>query len=106
MKACQTCKQPRVIEVHAKCDDRCQVDVGRIALPSNYVPSDLGIGGGDYIHINVCLNCGQLQGKWPLPTSQLETYCQYCSWKKPVEGTHTWQGRPMCYDCWEELQND
>jgi len=25
-----------------------------------YVPSNLGIGGGDYIEINYCLDCGQI----------------------------------------------
>jgi hypothetical protein len=33
-----------------------------------YVPTDCGIGDkgfGDYVEIKVCLDCGQLQGKWP-----------------------------------------
>lgn len=37
-----------------------------------YLPHDLGIGGGDDVDITVCLDCGQLQGTWPLPESKLE----------------------------------
>jgi hypothetical protein len=34
--------------------------------PDNgYVPSGLGIGGGDYIDFKLCLSCGQIQGEWP-----------------------------------------
>lgn len=31
----------------------------------DYVPSDLNIGGGDYLSFDVCLDCGQMQGEWP-----------------------------------------
>jgi hypothetical protein len=31
-----------------------------------YVPSNLGIGSGDYIEIQYCLDCGQLQGEFPI----------------------------------------
>jgi hypothetical protein len=37
-----------------------------------YVPNDLNIGGGDYIEFDVCLDCGQMQGQYPLPESQHE----------------------------------
>jgi hypothetical protein len=38
-----------------------------------YVPNDIGIGGGDYIEIVYCLNCGQIQGSnFPLPPCKLE----------------------------------
>jgi hypothetical protein len=37
-----------------------------------YVPDDLGIGGGDYVEFDMCLTCGQVQGKFPLPTAVLE----------------------------------
>lgn len=37
-----------------------------------YVPDDLGIGGGDYVEFDLCLDCGQVQGTWPLPLSKKE----------------------------------
>jgi hypothetical protein len=40
---------------------------------AGYLPEDLGIGGGDALEIDYCLECGQIQGTWPLPLSELET---------------------------------
>ncbi len=37
-----------------------------------YVPNDLGIGGGDYVEFRLCLNCGQMQGNYPMAVSALE----------------------------------
>jgi hypothetical protein len=37
-----------------------------------YVPRDLGIGGGDDVQMTFCLDCGQLQGAFPLPLAELE----------------------------------
>ena len=37
-----------------------------------YVPYGFGIGGGDYIRFNFCMDCGQLQGKFPLDITELE----------------------------------
>ena len=39
---------------------------------SGYVPRDLGIGGGDDIGFDYCLDCGQVQGAFPLPPSRME----------------------------------
>ena len=38
----------------------------------NYVPYDLGIGGGYYIQFMYCLNCGKIHGNFPLPTTMIE----------------------------------
>jgi hypothetical protein len=38
-----------------------------------YVPEDLGIGGGDYVQFSYCLDCGQIQGTFPLPLTKIET---------------------------------
>jgi hypothetical protein len=51
--------------------DCCNVSIGEIDC-EGYLPSDLGIGGGDDMRISVCLDCGQLQGTWPLPISNFE----------------------------------
>jgi hypothetical protein len=31
-----------------------------------YVPDDIGIGGGDYITFTYCLDCGKIQGDFPI----------------------------------------
>jgi hypothetical protein len=49
----------------------CGVNLGA-ASHDGYVPDDLGIGGGDYVEFDYCLDCGQLQGKFPLPPANIE----------------------------------
>ena len=39
---------------------------------NGYVPSDMGIGGGNYVELELCLDCGHTNGQWPLPESKLE----------------------------------
>ena len=68
---CQTCKSQRIAHVNGKTSDMCDIDVpGKSS--NDYVPRDMGIGGGDYICFAYCLDCGQIQGKFPLPPSALE----------------------------------
>lgn len=68
---CRNCKSNRVAEIGGKCSDRFHAYVnGRET--SGYVPKDLGIGGGDYMEFNLCLDCGQVQGKFPLPPTSME----------------------------------
>ena len=50
----------------------CSVDLAGHHL-YGYVPRDLGIGGGDDVQFDYCLDCGQIQGKFPLPRTALET---------------------------------
>lgn len=59
------CNLPsRILKVNAKCSDMCFVQLdGEEHV--GYVPDDLGIGGGDYVNFEVCLNCGKIQGDFP-----------------------------------------
>lgn len=67
-----TCGSSRHARVSAKTDDRaCVAIVGGRAV-GGYPPSDMGIGGGDYVNFTYCLDCGRIQGKWPLPPCELE----------------------------------
>ena len=68
---CQRCGSTRIADVYGKCSDLCVVEIGDNEH-DGYVPSDMGIGGGDDISFNVCLDCGQIQGKFPLPPTELE----------------------------------
>ncbi len=69
--SCQRCCGPRLARVLGHCSDMCSVDLtGR--RTHGYVPRDLGIGGGDDVHFLYCLDCGQIQGKFPLLPTALE----------------------------------
>lgn len=68
---CQKCHSKRVANLNAKCSDCCSVSIGT-SDHDGYVPKGLGIGGGDYVEFSYCLDCGQLQGKFPLPSAEIE----------------------------------
>lgn len=68
---CQSCNSSRILSVGAHCSDRCVVSIGDNENVG-YVPFDLGIGGDDDVEIKLCLNCGLVQGEWPLPITDLE----------------------------------
>jgi len=61
---CSRCKSEKVIQVSAKCSDMCVVRMGEHEH-EGYVPSGIGIGGGDYIELKLCIGCGQVQGSFP-----------------------------------------
>lgn len=62
---CQRCHSERVLGINAKCSDMCSIRMGSNES-EGYAPSAPGIGGGDYIETDICLDCGQVQGKFPL----------------------------------------
>jgi hypothetical protein len=68
---CQTCKSDRVLSVGGKCSDMSDYSLKGVQ-GDGYVPRDLGVGGGDYLSISLCLNCGQTQGTWPLAKTNIE----------------------------------
>jgi hypothetical protein len=69
--SCQRCQSHRVASAGGKCSDLGYFTMGSIDH-DGYVPDEVGIGGGDYVEITYCLDCGQLKGKWPLETSPIE----------------------------------
>ena len=79
--SCQRCKSDRVASIMAKCSDCCGTSIGDYDK-SGYVPSDMGVGGGDEVEFNWCLECGQIQGEWPLEKSKAEEFdpkaCEEC----------------------------
>ena len=68
---CQKCESERVMALNTKCNDMCFVTLND-KEQNGYVPSDMSIGGGDYLKFKLCLDCGQIQGKFPLETTELE----------------------------------
>mgnify|MGYP000258302007 CR=1 FL=1 len=71
MTKCQRCNSTRIVSVSAHCDDRCVVSIGNVAK-DGYVPYGMNIGGGDDVEFDLCLDCGQQQGKWPCTVSDFE----------------------------------
>lgn len=83
--SCQKCGSKRMAGINGKSSDCNSGGIANLPLDENgdgnfdavhsgYVPRDWGIGGGDYIDIDFCLDCGQLSGKWPRPLTELEKY--------------------------------
>ena len=82
--ACQRCQSDRVLDVSAKCSDLFSA-----STPSSeydgYVPAHIGLGkGGDMIHLAYCLDCGQIQGTFPIAKDEIELHED---WKHCTEDT-------------------
>ncbi len=69
--ACQQCRSPRLARVYCHCSDMYSIDLGG-KHTHGYVPRDLGVGGGDAVHFSYSLDCGQIQGKFPVPPTAIE----------------------------------
>lgn len=68
---CQRCGSERILNAGGKSSDCNSGDIAGKEF-EGYIPYGLGIGGGDYYNISLCLQCGQLQGEFPLAKSELE----------------------------------
>jgi hypothetical protein len=66
---CQRCGKKRVARVDIEAEDMASVEMGEFNLSDDYLPNDMGIG---TIEFDFCLECGQIQGKWPRPKTMLE----------------------------------
>lgn len=71
MKMCQECKSLRIAEVNGKTSDMACVMILN-KQHDGYVPRDMNIGGGDYLSFAYCLDCGQMEGVWPIGETELE----------------------------------
>lgn len=69
---CQRCGSDRLLNVSGKTSDRCIVEDIDGNILSSYVPIDIGIGGGDYIEFEYCLECGQIQDSFPVGDPEWE----------------------------------
>jgi hypothetical protein len=68
---CQRCSSTRLASIWSHAADRHVVNIGD-KEHCDYMPTDLGIGGGDDCRFIYCLDCGQIQGKFPVPETKLE----------------------------------
>ena len=62
---CRNCSSGRLLEVNGKTSDMCFMSFGEHEN-DGYVPEGLNLGGGDYLNFTICLDCGQLQGQFPV----------------------------------------
>jgi hypothetical protein len=62
---CQKCKSERVLTVGGKCDDMFYMSMGDQEY-DGYIPNNLGIGGDGHIDFDYCLDCGTIQGDFPI----------------------------------------
>lgn len=70
---CRGCFSERTANVQGKTSDLCFFSAGNIQH-QGYVPGDVGVGeGGDYIRIDYCLDCGRIQGDFPIPQEAVDT---------------------------------
>ena len=73
--ACK-CGSHRIANINAKCSDMCHVEIedenGYVNSSDDYAPKDMGIGGGDYLRFSYCMDCGSMQGNFPLDETDLE----------------------------------
>ena len=71
---CDYCENVRVARVIAKCSDAFSGSVaGLETADGDYVPTDWGIGGDDYIDFSYCFDCGKIQGDFPIAQTELES---------------------------------
>lgn len=69
---CQECESDRIAHINGKVSDTFYAEMGDNEH-EGYVPMDMGIGGGSYIRFTYCLECGQIQGDFPLEETDVET---------------------------------
>ena len=68
---CQNCKSTRILEFSGGDSKDCFWAEINGNEHEGYMLSDLGLG-DEGPEGKLCLNCGQMQGKWPLPKSSME----------------------------------
>lgn len=64
MTQCIKCKSDRIVSISGKCSD-CFTLFYKDKEYDGYVVENIGIGDGDYIEFNYCLECGMIQDKFP-----------------------------------------
>lgn len=69
--SCQKCESERVISINGKCSDLCFASIGEYETDGH--PPDIpNVSGGDMVGVDICLDCGQAQGTWPVDETQFE----------------------------------
>lgn len=65
------CGSERILSVSAKCSDLCFATFGKLEH-DGYVPNIPGLSDdGDYLSIDICADCGKVQGFMPLSDARI-----------------------------------
>lgn len=64
--SCKQCNSERIMDIQGHCVDRFTATLDGKMFGPDYVPDDMGIGEGDDIEISFCLDCGQMEGEFPI----------------------------------------
>lgn len=97
---CDNCKSDRIFEINSKSSDLNFYSFRGGPSRQGYAPHIENICGGDYIEVAVCLNCGKVQGKFPVSAEELESladngpYYFYAGESKDY-GVRGYGGKPM-----------
>jgi hypothetical protein len=62
---CDNCKSDRILSVSGKVSDSCYLQFEDETY-EGYVPGKLNIGSDDYLDMEICMDCGKVQGKYPI----------------------------------------
>jgi len=69
---CQKCKSKRLLDLNAHAKDlfsfRLTSDESK-EYQEGYLPHITNLGSGDDLNMTICLDCGQVKGKWPAKTN-------------------------------------
>ena len=72
---CDKCNGDRILSVNGKTSDLCYISYKDIDH-DGYVPEGIIVGDGgygDYINFDLCLDCGKVQGKFPISDEQVKS---------------------------------
>lgn len=69
---CCRCASHRVAHIYGHCSGNSDFALGDKKRGDTYLPDKIGVGGGDDIDFDYCLDCGQVQGTWPLAPTKFE----------------------------------
>lgn len=64
------CKSERILDIHAHSSDR-NIVLLQGKEKNGYLPRIAGICGGDDVQVRICLDCGQVQGNFPIKESDV-----------------------------------
>lgn len=84
---CTRCSSERIVKLQAIAKSSCHLDFQNLKKEySGYNPEDVGVNDsidGDSVAFSYCLECGQIQGTFPLPLCKLET-----TQSPPINGSY------------------
>ncbi len=71
---CDKCGSDRILKVCGKTSDMFNCHYKNIEH-DGYVPDNIHVGDdgyGDYVQFDLCMECGKIQGKFPVSDEQIE----------------------------------